>query len=117
MKELMKSCIDACLSCAAQCTSCAVSCLEEAEVHHLTECIRLDIECATVCKAAADLMGMNSSFSREICKLCADVCMKCADECSKHQHMEHCRECAEVCRSCASKCHEMSSASTKIGIR
>ncbi|HEY5463537.1 MAG TPA: four-helix bundle copper-binding protein [Hanamia sp.] len=96
-----QKCIDACLACATICNHCAVSCLEEKEVPNLTKCIRLDLECAVVCRASAELMTLNSVHSSGICGLCTTICDACAEECEKHSAMEHCKECAESCQVCA----------------
>lgn len=98
-----QNCIKACIECATECNHCAVSCLEEKEVQYLTKCIRLDLECAVICRTAADLMSLGSKFSKEICRICASVCDACAEICEQHANMgmEHCRECAEACRACA----------------
>lgn len=101
--QQIKKCVDACIACATTCNHCAVSCLEEENVQHLTKCIRLDLECAAICKAAAQLMSIEGAYSKELCQLCAAICNACAEECEKHAEMgmEHCKECAEACRACA----------------
>ena len=107
--QQFQKCIDACIECATTCNHCAVSCLEEKEVQHLVKCIRLDLECAVICRAAAELMSLDSRFSKEICKLCATICNDCAEICEQHANMgmEHCRECAEACRACAKETMEV----------
>ena len=107
-----QSCIEACLNCEAFCKQCAVACLNEKEVEHLRACIQLNLECAAICQAAANVMSFDGKFSKEICKLCVDICNACADECERHGEMgmEHCKECAEACRQCAKACQEMSQA-------
>lgn len=106
---MMKDCIDACMACASTCDYCASSCLNEANVMDLRRCIRLDLECAAICRAAAEVMSLNGQFSEQLCSLCAEICHACADECQRHAEMgmEHCRECAEACRKCAAACEEM----------
>ena len=42
-------CIEECYSCAQTCTSCADACLAEDNIKSLTQCIRLDLDCADVC--------------------------------------------------------------------
>jgi hypothetical protein len=104
-----QSCIDACLQCFNACSNCANACLQEKDVQHLTRCIQLDMECAAICSFAAHMMGINSSFVADVCKLCASICTTCAEECEKHaaMGMEHCRECAAQCRKCAAECSFM----------
>ncbi len=109
-----QKCIDACLECATECNHCAVACLEEKEVQHLTQCIRLDLECAVICRASAELMTSGSAYSPQICELCAAICNACAEKCEQHANMgmEHCRECAEACRACAKETMEIAGEST-----
>ena len=101
-----KNCIDACLACAALCNHCASSCLQEEEVKMMARCIQLDMECAALCYAAAQLMSLGSANAEAICELCAKACEACAEECGKHQ-TKHCQECAEACRQCAAACRAM----------
>jgi hypothetical protein len=109
-----QKCIDACLECATECNHCAVACLEEKEVQHLTQCIRLDLECAVICRASAELMTLESPYSAQICELCAAICNACAEKCEQHANMgmEHCRECAEACRACARETMKVAKDST-----
>ena len=104
-----QECIDACVSCAQACTYCATACLREERVAHLRKCIRLDMECAAICRAAVELMTLESDFSAHLCRVCADVCNACAAECELHaaMGMDHCRVCAEACRLCAATCEMM----------
>ncbi|MDZ4810855.1 MAG: four-helix bundle copper-binding protein [Bacteroidota bacterium] len=73
----------------------------------MAKCIQLDMECAALCYAAAQLMSLGSDKSIELCKLCAEACEACADECAKHDNV-HCKECADACRNCAEECRLMS---------
>ncbi|MCO7227750.1 four-helix bundle copper-binding protein [Halomonas sp. CnH100-B] len=95
--------IEACHICAAYCDKCATLCLQEKEVQAMAECIRMDIQCAQICRLAASYMAQNSEYTNDVCQLCADICQKCADECAKHD-VEHCQECANACQQCANAC-------------
>ena len=101
-----QSCIEACLRCASICNHCASSCTQEEDVKMMARCIQLDMECAAICYAAAQLMSMGSAQAMEICRICARVCQACGDECAQHD-MQHCRECAEICFRCAEECRQM----------
>lgn len=92
------------MKCASICNHCASSCTQEEDVKMMASCIQLDMECAAVCYAAAQLMSLGSSRAQEFCALCADICDECAEECGKHEHMKHCKECADACRICAEEC-------------
>ena len=95
--------IDACLHCAAICNHCASSCLKEEDTAMMARCIQLDMECAIVCNAAAQLMSLGSELAPDAIKLAIDFCERCAEECEKHDNL-HCEECAKACRNCAEKC-------------
>ncbi|RFA27940.1 four-helix bundle copper-binding protein [Alkalilimnicola ehrlichii] len=101
-----RSCIDACYACAAACDHCAAACLQEQDVNMLAECIKLDIDCAEICRLAAGYMARDSAKVSAICKLCAELCDTCAAECEQHEH-GHCKECAQACRRCAEECRKM----------
>lgn len=72
----------------------------------MAPCIQLDMECAAICYAAAELMSLGSDRAKELCRLCAEICDACATECEQHDN-DHCRECASACRACAKECREM----------
>lgn len=99
--------IEACIQCALACNNCASSCLEEDDVQHLADCIRIDQQCADICYITSQFMASGSDFLSKLCALCADVCDACAAECEKHDH-DHCRDCAEACRKAAMACREIS---------
>jgi hypothetical protein len=72
----------------------------------MARCIQLDMECAAICYAAAQLMSLGSEKAKDICAICADICETCGQECGKHQN-EHYRECAQTCKQCAEECRKM----------
>lgn len=106
-RDYYQECIDTCYACAVTCDVCASRCLDEPDVKVLARCIRLDADCAAVCRTAAMFMARGSEFARQVCALCAGVCNACADECEKHKLMEHCKKCAAACRACAGECARM----------
>jgi Domain of Unknown Function (DUF326) len=106
-----KSAIEACLECAAICNHCASCCAQEKDVTMMAKCIQLDMECAAICYASAQLMSLGSNKSKELGALCADMCEACREECSKH-HTEHCQECAKACKECAEECRKIVSGLT-----
>ena len=105
--EQYASCIEACNDCADACDHCATACLQEKNVSDMVGCIRLDLDCAAMCRVAAGAMARGSEVAAQICEACADVCEACAEECARHQHMDHCKECADACRRCAEECRRM----------
>jgi len=62
------------------------SCTQEEDVKMMAKCIQLDMECAAICYAAAQLMSLGSEKAKEICTLCAGICETCGNECAKHSH-------------------------------
>jgi len=110
--EKNQSLIDALYTCASECNHCATACLEEQDVKMLARCIKLDLDCADICKLAATYLERGSEHAEHLLRECAEICQACAEECEKHaQHgMEHCRRCAEACRQCAEACMHMAHA-------
>lgn len=106
--QSFQTCIDACNACADACDHCATACLAEPDVKMMAECIRLDMDCAAICRLAAGYIARDSKFAIELCELCADVCEACGTECAKHQ-AQHCQDCAQACRRCAEECRRMAS--------
>lgn len=98
-----RACIAACDACAGACDYCASACIAEEESRALARCIRLDLDCATLCRTASALLARDSDFALEACRLCVTACEACAAECARHD-MDHCRVCAEACRNCAEEC-------------
>jgi hypothetical protein len=72
----------------------------------MARCIQLDMECATICYASAQLMSLGSEFAKQACQICSDICWQCYEECVKHQ-TDHCQECARICKMCAEECQKM----------
>ena len=97
--DLLICCIEECYSCAQSCTACADACLAEDMVKSLTQCIRLNLDCADVCNITGRLAtrrtGSDEEMIRRMLHTCAAACRLCAEECEKHAGMhEHCRICA-----------------------
>jgi len=97
--------LDALNRCVAACEHCATACLGEEHVRHMTDCIRLDRDCADICALVARLVVRGSEHARHLIKECIELCTKCANECAKHNH-PHCQQCAAACRACAEACRE-----------
>jgi hypothetical protein len=111
-------CIEQCYSCAQVCTSCADACLAEDNIHSLTQCIRLDLDCADICnitgRVATRRTGSDEEIVRRMLDVCALACRLCGEECQRHaSHHEHCRICADACRRCMQACQEVSRLSLK----
>lgn len=94
--------------CAIECSHCAMACLDEEDVSMLRHCIKLDLDCAEICRTTASMLSRGSEHGEHLLKECVEICNACAEECEKHSHMEHCRRCAEECRLCADECSVIS---------
>lgn len=68
------SCIQACDRCAVACFHCADACLQESDPKMMARCIKLDGECADICRLASAAMAKGSDYIAQICRLCADIC-------------------------------------------
>jgi hypothetical protein len=84
-----------------------MACLDARNVKSMADCIRLEIECAEICRTAASFMSRGSRFAHDVCRVCAEICEACGAECDKFGDMDHCRRCAEACHQCAEECRHM----------
>ncbi|HUG48842.1 MAG TPA: four-helix bundle copper-binding protein [Candidatus Limnocylindria bacterium] len=114
-REALLECIDACFDCAQACTACADACLgEERHLTHLVRCIRLNLDCADVCRTTGNLLLRQTepdwAVIRAQLEACVEACQSCGSECQRHadgMNMEHCRVCAEACHRCADACRQL----------
>ena len=107
--DALVNCIDACFDCAQTCIPCADGCLGEKGVPGLSQCIRLNLDCADACAATGSALTRrthtNPALIRRMTETCAELCRACADECERHaEEHGHCRLCAEACRDCERAC-------------
>lgn len=109
--EQFQSCIDECNACADACDHCAAACLSEQDVQAMARCVKLDMDCAQICRLAAAYMARGSEFAGMVCNACAEICDACGEECGQHP-MAHCQQCAEACRRCAEECRRMAAGAT-----
>lgn len=105
------ACTDACLACARDCLATATTyCLAKGGDHAEPVHMRLMLDCAEICRTAADFMIRGSEQHHLVCAVCAEVCTECALSCDR-LHDDRMHHCAEVCRHCAELCRSMSHAS------
>lgn len=102
--ENHKNLLNALNECAIECSHCASDCLEVEDAKSLAKCIKLNLDCAEICRLAISFIARGSEHADHILKECADICEACAMECEKHTHLAHCKKCAEACRKCAKEC-------------
>lgn len=106
---MLVRCIEECVACAQACTACADACLGEASVGELTQCIRLNLDCADICVAtgavATRQTGSNQDTLRAMIATCSVACRMCGEECARHAgHHRHCQICAVACTRCEEAC-------------
>ncbi|HSH66161.1 MAG TPA: four-helix bundle copper-binding protein [Bacteroidia bacterium] len=106
MKDKNSQLISMLAECADACYKCSTACLDEKDVQKMTQCIRLDMDCAQICQTTAAFISRGSDHTKHLMKECAEICSRCAQECAKHSNMEHCKICAETCKKCAEMCSE-----------
>ncbi|MBB5414362.1 four-helix bundle copper-binding protein [Paraburkholderia atlantica] len=101
-----QDCIDALDHCASACTRCYSACIAERHIDEMEKCIRLDMDCASVCRLTSEALARDTQFMRDFCDLCARLCDTCADECARHP-AQHCQDCSDACRRCAEACRAL----------
>jgi hypothetical protein len=98
-------CIDACENCHRICLALAMNyCLARGGRHARQEHMRLLLNCAQICRLAADFQLTGAPFSEELCAVCAAVCEACSQSCSALDGMD---ECVQACQDCADSCRHM----------
>jgi hypothetical protein len=114
--QQFQSCVAACYDCADACDHCVVAVLEGSSPGKMVRCIRLNMDCAQLCRLAAACMVRKSEMVDAIWEVCAQICETCAEECARHA-IEYSRLSMEACRHCAEECRLMiaDSSETQIG--
>ena len=112
-RGLLVRCIEACSDCAESCTQCADDCLGEESVQELTNCIRLNLDCADICATTGRVVSRQTGYDPNVTSACFRRASRrvapAATSASIHaaHGMEHCRVCAEECRRCEQACQEL----------
>ena len=109
---VLAAAIDALTDCAQACIADIDADLGEHDVTEMVTCIRLCLDCADVCTAAAGVTSRQTAYDADVTKpllrACLAICKSCGDECEQHAQMhEHCRVCAEACRRCEQACRDL----------
>jgi uncharacterized protein DUF326 len=109
---VLAAAIDAITECAQACIADTDADLSEQNVAEMVRCIRLCLNCADVCTAAAGVTSRpadcDANVTKPLLEACVAICRSCGDECERHARMhEHCRVCAEACRRCEQACREL----------
>jgi hypothetical protein len=105
---VLRTCIDLCTRCHQICLQTALNhCLEKGDKFVEAEHFRLMINCSEICQACANFQLGGSTFSEEICSVCADICEACALSCEMLGEME---DCVRICRECSVSCRDIANA-------
>jgi hypothetical protein len=107
MSQQMRECIQRCTDCHNVCSETITYCLEQGGKYVAVDLVRLLQDCAQLCATSADYMLRGSSFSPQVCRLCAIVCDACAASCDQVGDDPQMKACAETCRRCAECCRRM----------
>jgi hypothetical protein len=102
---------EAASDCAQVCTACADACLGEADAAGLANCIRFNLDCASLCATAGAVAmrrtGGGELVTLRLLQICQHACRLCAAECQRHaDRVEHCRICAATCAACERACRD-----------
>lgn len=95
--------LDALSRCIAACELCADACLDEKDIKMMVPCIRLDRDCADICRLTAAFIARGSDHAMHVLKECIEICQQCHDECANHP-TDHCMQCAQACQACIEAC-------------
>jgi hypothetical protein len=106
----VRRCIDECIRCHEVCLSTIPYCLEQGGRHAEEAHVTRLLDCADICRTAADFMLRGSDEQSRLCAACAVLCLRCADDCDQFVGDEVMHACAESCRQCADRCEEMATA-------
>jgi hypothetical protein len=101
----VQQCIEECLNCSRTCLQMSMNdCLERGGRHLEPAHFRLMVNCAEICRTAADFMLTGSPLHAHICAACAEVCQACANSCKEIGDMDGC---VKACQRCAETCSQM----------
>ena len=99
----VKRAIQACILCAERCETCAAMCLCLGFTDITTLCFRSAMDCAFVCRAAAECMSYDGESARKVAGLCVRTCRLMARQSGQHALLQM-QEAAQACEQCAKEC-------------
>jgi len=99
----IENCIAICIRCAAACDHCSYVTELALAQDDKGRTIRLDKDCAAVCRLLASMLATRQSWHQDICHLCAQICSACAAEYQQFDEA-HAQYCAKVCEQCRDAC-------------
>lgn len=103
----MQRCIELCLDCYQACFTTAMRyCVPGSGKEVAAPHLGLMLNCAELCRTAAEFMMSDSPQHVRVCAACAAVCEACAQGCADIGDMD---ECVDICRRCAQSCRQTAS--------
>ena len=103
----VRRCIDECLSCSAACTEAITHCLAKGGLYAEAGPVRDLMDCALLCRTAADLMLRGSGLHRDACAVAADACDFCAESAGRLPDDDVVRRCVDASRRCGAACRHI----------
>ena len=98
-------CIQACQNALRACQECAAA--DIAEGANMSGCARVNLDCADICAATANVLARRSEHHGDFCAVCAHLCRACTAACEPHAAKHaHCARCRDACRACADECQK-----------
>lgn len=104
--DIREQLVDDCLQCMLACSRCYTALLLRGEAETMSECIRLERQCAGMCAHAVHALSGLEPCGGSLMARCASLCEACAAECRKVD-CALCQTCADVCARCAQRCRTM----------
>ena len=102
-----RRCIDECLTCSAACTEALAHCVASGGPYTQGSHVSDLMDCALLCRTAADLLLRASGLHRDACAVAADACDFCAESVARLPGDDVLRRCAEATRRCGAACRHM----------
>jgi len=63
----------------AACELCADACLDEQAIRMMVPCVRLDRDCADICRLTAAFIARGSDHTQYVPRECIEICQECHD--------------------------------------
>ena len=111
----LKNAIDACNFCAQSCDTLAAMSLHM-PADSIALCFQTAVDCAFVCRAAADSMSCQAPSWSKACQFAVRMCRLTARECRKHSAI-HFQNTAAACETCATECERLAARSAEVTVR
>lgn len=102
----IENCIAVCIRCAAACDHCSYVTELALSQDDKSRTLRLDKDCAAVCRLLASLLAGRQAGHQDVCDLCAQLYAACVEEYQQFDEA-HAQYCANVCEQCRDACSRL----------